>query len=72
MAGPSTPCVQICVLDPLSGLCIGCGRTREEIAGWSTLSEPKRLEIMRGLQGRLRMARSRQARGGRVSERERG
>jgi uncharacterized protein len=72
MAGPSTPCMQICVLDPLSGLCIGCGRTRDEIAAWSTLSEPQRIEIMAGLQGRLRAARSRRSRGGRVSERERG
>ena len=23
----STPCVKVCVIDPLSDLCIGCGRT---------------------------------------------
>ncbi len=29
-----TPCVKICVVDPETGFCIGCGRTRGEIAGW--------------------------------------
>ena len=71
MATPSTPCVQICVLDPLSGLCIGCGRTGDEIAAWSRLSEPERLTIMATLEARLRSARSRRARGGRVSAKER-
>ena len=35
----STPCVKICVVDPVSALCIGCGRSVEEIAGWTGLSE---------------------------------
>jgi uncharacterized protein len=72
MSGPSTPCVKICVLDPVSGLCIGCGRTGEEIAAWSALSEPERLAIMAGLEARLLAARSRKTRGGRISARERG
>jgi predicted Fe-S protein YdhL (DUF1289 family) len=67
----STPCVKVCVLDPLSGLCIGCGRTGGEIAAWASLSETARLEIMAGLDGRLREARSRKTRGGRIA-RERG
>jgi len=71
MASPSTPCVQTCVLDPLSGLCIGCGRTRDEIAAWSALSEPERLEIMAGLEARLLAARSRRSRGGKIAARER-
>jgi uncharacterized protein len=71
MPAPSTPCVKICVLDPLSGLCIGCGRTGEEIAAWPSLSETARVEIMAGLDARLRAARSRKARGGRIV-RERG
>ncbi|MEM9590798.1 MAG: DUF1289 domain-containing protein, partial [Pseudomonadota bacterium] len=29
-----TPCVNICMLDETSGLCIGCGRSGEEIADW--------------------------------------
>jgi uncharacterized protein len=50
---PSTPCVNVCLLDPLSALCIGCGRTGEEIAAWSTMSEPERLAIMAELGERL-------------------
>jgi len=28
----STPCIRVCILDPDTGLCEGCGRTSEEIA----------------------------------------
>jgi uncharacterized protein len=71
MAPPSTPCIQICVIDPLSALCIGCGRTVDEIAAWSGLDEPSRLAIMAGLEARLIASRSRQARGGRLEARKR-
>ncbi|RVU17229.1 DUF1289 domain-containing protein [Methylobacterium oryzihabitans] len=53
MAAPSTPCIRLCVLDPVSGLCEGCGRTRDEIAAWGGLSEPERRRIMAGLPDRL-------------------
>jgi predicted Fe-S protein YdhL (DUF1289 family) len=62
----STPCINVCVLDPLSALCVGCGRTGEEITAWSTMSEPERLAIMAGLDQRLTDGRSRAARGGRL------
>ncbi len=63
----STPCVKICVVDPVSALCVGCGRTVEEIAGWSALSEPQRLAVMAGLEARLVAMRSRKARAGRAA-----
>ena len=31
--GPSSPCLNICTLDE-RGVCRGCYRTLEEIAGW--------------------------------------
>ncbi len=31
--GPSSPCLNICTLDG-QGVCRGCFRTLEEIAGW--------------------------------------
>lgn len=40
-----TPCIGICELDP-AGICRGCHRTIDEIAGWSTLAEAERLRIM--------------------------
>jgi uncharacterized protein len=50
----STPCIRVCVLDPDTGLCEGCGRTRDEIARWYELSEDQRLAIMSGLEERMR------------------
>jgi uncharacterized protein len=67
----STPCIQVCVLDPLSALCIGCGRTGDEIAAWTAMSEADRLAMMAGLGERLAQARSRAARGGRIAARGR-
>jgi hypothetical protein len=46
MSGASSPCVRICVIDPVSRLCEGCGRTLAEIAAWSGMSEAQRLEVM--------------------------
>jgi predicted Fe-S protein YdhL (DUF1289 family) len=65
----STPCVQVCVIDPLSALCIGCGRTVKEITAWAAMSEAERLAVMAGLGERR--ARSRASRGGRVAARGR-
>jgi uncharacterized protein len=67
----STPCINVCVLDPLSALCIGCGRTGEEITAWATMSETERLAVMAGLDQRLTEGRSRAARGGRIAARNR-
>ena len=63
---PSTPCVRICVVDPISALCVGCGRTVAEIAAWPTMAETERTALMASLDARLREARSRTRRGGRV------
>ena len=53
MSGVSTPCIQVCVIDPVSKLCEGCGRTLAEIAQWSRLSEAERRAIMAELPKRL-------------------
>ena len=52
----SSPCIRLCVLDPVTGLCEGCGRTGDEIAAWGALAEPERLRIMAGLPARLAAA----------------
>lgn len=62
---PSSPCTKVCVLDAVTGLCEGCGRTRDEIARWGSLSEAQRRAIMAGLPERLARAypgRAREAR----------
>jgi predicted Fe-S protein YdhL (DUF1289 family) len=48
-----TPCVKICTLDARSGLCLGCGRTIDEIARWSTMSAAERARVMAELPARL-------------------
>jgi uncharacterized protein len=48
-----TPCVNVCLLDEESGLCVGCGRTIDEIAGWASLTDFERRAIMVALPGRL-------------------
>jgi predicted Fe-S protein YdhL (DUF1289 family) len=41
-----SPCVNVCQMDPERGLCIGCARTLDEIARWSTLTDEERDRIM--------------------------
>jgi predicted Fe-S protein YdhL (DUF1289 family) len=48
-----TPCVKICIIDARIGLCLGCGRTIDEIAQWTAMTAPERIRIMRELPSRL-------------------
>jgi uncharacterized protein len=48
-----TPCVKICVVEPETGFCIGCGRTRDEIASWLGLSPGERHSLMGTLPERI-------------------
>jgi predicted Fe-S protein YdhL (DUF1289 family) len=49
----SSPCIRVCTLDQATGLCLGCGRTSEEITRWYRLTEEERLAIMAVLDERL-------------------
>ena len=48
-----SPCVKICTLDARLGLCLGCGRTIDEIARWIAMSPSERSRIMNELPARL-------------------
>ncbi|MGV9010810.1 DUF1289 domain-containing protein [Brevundimonas sp.] len=48
----ATPCVQVCVVDGASSLCLGCYRTLSEIAGWSGLTDAERATVMADLPAR--------------------
>jgi hypothetical protein len=48
----ATPCVNICVVDGESGLCLGCQRTLAEVAGWARLTDAQRTAIMAELPAR--------------------
>lgn len=48
-----SPCNKICTLDPLTGTCIGCGRTLAEIGGWLSFGVAERRRIIAELPSRL-------------------
>lgn len=48
-----TPCILICSIDDKTGYCFGCGRTRDEIGGWSLYTDAERRAIMLTLPARL-------------------
>jgi predicted Fe-S protein YdhL (DUF1289 family) len=56
MAAVASPCTKVCTIDAASGLCIGCGRTLDEIARWLSLPEAERKRIIDELPARLRRA----------------
>jgi len=51
-----TPCSNVCTIDPACGLCRGCGRTLDEIARWSALTDGERARIMAALPRRMAAA----------------
>ena len=48
-----TPCIKVCVVEPDSGFCIGCGRTRDEIGSWLGFSVAERRQVMAALPERV-------------------
>lgn len=53
MSSVKSPCVLICSIDMKTGYCFGCGRTRDEIAGWMNYTDQERIGIMETLDARL-------------------
>jgi uncharacterized protein len=47
-----SPCTKICTVDVRSGLCLGCGRTVDEIAQWTAMGEERRRRVMAELPAR--------------------
>ena len=41
-----SPCIKVCVMDPHRGICLGCARTLDEIAGWAVMTGVVRDRIM--------------------------
>lgn len=48
-----SPCILVCSIDMKTGFCFGCGRTRDEIAGWLAMSDGERRAVMETLAARL-------------------
>ena len=51
-----TPCIAVCMMDPKTKLCFGCGRTLPEIARWHRMETAERLAVMEGLAARMAAA----------------
>ena len=47
-----SPCILVCVIDPKTGWCFGCGRTGAEIAEWRDMAPDTRREVMAALPDR--------------------
>ncbi|MBI4291919.1 MAG: DUF1289 domain-containing protein [Betaproteobacteria bacterium] len=43
---PLSPCINVCRMDPVTGLCEGCYRTLDEIAEWSSLGESEKRAVL--------------------------
>ncbi|MEY9360092.1 putative Fe-S protein YdhL (DUF1289 family) [Bradyrhizobium yuanmingense] len=48
-----TPCVAVCMIDPKTKLCFGCGRTLPEIARWHAMESADRRAIIALLPERM-------------------
>jgi predicted Fe-S protein YdhL (DUF1289 family) len=48
-----TPCIAICMIDPRTSLCLGCGRTLPEIARWHRMESAERQAVMARLAPRM-------------------
>jgi uncharacterized protein len=48
-----TPCIAVCMMDPKTNLCLGCGRTLGEIARWHRMESAERLGVMAELPARM-------------------
>lgn len=53
MTAIESPCILVCSIDMKTGYCFGCGRTREEIGAWLTMTPESRRAVMAALPARL-------------------
>ena len=42
----ASPCTSVCTIDAATGLCAGCYRTLDEIAGWIDLPEQRKRTLL--------------------------
>jgi len=50
----TSPCTDVCEIDPDTDLCRGCSRTLDEIAAWVNLSDGQRQDILNSIAARKR------------------
>ena len=47
-----SPCVSVCQIDPATGNCLGCYRTRNEIAAWPRMDTNAQQQLLDTLRER--------------------
>ena len=50
--GVPSPCINVCRMDPASGLCEGCLRTIDEIAAWGAMADDDKRAVWQRLEQR--------------------
>ena len=48
-----SPCIDVCRLNPVSGYCEGCLRSRDEIKAWKSMGDRDRLALLQCLADRI-------------------
>lgn len=52
MGDTKDPCISLCKFD--DRICIGCGRSKEEIKGWKKMDKPEKREVLEAARERLK------------------
>jgi len=47
-----SPCISVCAMDDLSGLCLGCYRTLDEIKDWWDMTSEQQKNLLVELEAR--------------------
>ena len=47
-----SPCIEVCSIDEGTGYCVGCGRTRDEIADWPRMTPEEKRRVLAQLEER--------------------
>ncbi|MBX6323178.1 MAG: DUF1289 domain-containing protein [Rhodospirillaceae bacterium] len=50
--GPVSPCIGVCRLDDVTGWCVGCFRTIDEIRDWMIMAPDERRAVLSRVAGR--------------------
>jgi predicted Fe-S protein YdhL (DUF1289 family) len=53
----ASPCIDVCRMNPSTGLCDGCFRTIDEIASWSSFDDAQKAEVLTQAQVRRKAPR---------------
>jgi predicted Fe-S protein YdhL (DUF1289 family) len=52
MGDTKDPCISICKFD--DRICVGCGRSKDEIKGWKKMDKPEKREVLEVARERLK------------------